>query len=155
MARFRPADFWKIGARSYYRNDGQQSGPRHISFGVDDPRVVSVDENGFGQKSSNVFKFDKIFTPQSSQDEVYDFVGADIVNDAFNGYNSSVLAYGQTGSGKTHTMFGKSESNLKSGAQDKSDVNDLGIIPRVAKEIFENMKINSKSLENVKVQITL
>lgn len=59
------------------------------------------------------------------------------------GYNSSILAYGQTGSGKTYTMFGS----------DISDTNNMGIIPRVAKDIFArtdgntNFEIRIKMVE--------
>ena len=33
-------------------------------------------------------------------------LGTDVLQSAFQGYNASVFAYGQTGSGKTHTMMG-------------------------------------------------
>ncbi len=39
-------------------------------------------------------------------------VGQNIVIDALNGINSTVLAYGQTGSGKTYTMFSKENLNI-------------------------------------------
>jgi hypothetical protein len=58
-------------------------------------------------------------------------VGQNIVIDALNGINSTVLAYGQTGSGKTYTMFSKENLNilekLRNGKMDH-----VGIIPRVA-----------------------
>jgi len=62
-----------------------------------------------------------------------------------------VLAYGQTGSGKTHTMFGKP----KLGVLDNE--NHEGIIPRVAKELFQNMNKNQEKYqqENTKIEITL
>lgn len=59
------------------------------------------------------FKFDCVFRPDSSQEQVYDAVAKGIVNDALSGYNSTVLAYGQTGSGKTYTMYGKERNSLE------------------------------------------
>jgi hypothetical protein len=35
-----------------------------------------------------------VFTPDSSQNDIYEVVGRNIVDDAFTGYNSTVLAYG-------------------------------------------------------------
>jgi kinesin family protein 15 len=65
-------------------------------------------------------------------------VGRNIIDDALCGYNSTVLAYGQTGSGKTFTMFGKENidimNDLKNGFME-----NVGIIPRVAKEIFKKI----------------
>ena len=77
----------------------------HVSFDENDSDLVHINEIG---APSLKFKFDKVFKPDSIQDEVFDFVGKNIVDDALKGFNSTVLAYGQTGSGKTHTMYGAS-----------------------------------------------
>jgi hypothetical protein len=37
---------------------------------------------------------------------VYNCLGVDVVDSAYEGYNACVFAYGQTGSGKTYTMMG-------------------------------------------------
>jgi hypothetical protein len=57
----------------------------------------------------HTYKFDRIFKPEQSQNEIFDFIGRDIVEDAISGINSTVLAYGQTGGGKTYTMYGTEE----------------------------------------------
>lgn len=44
-----------------------------------------------------------------SQDEVFDSVARDAVDNALEGYNSTIFAYGQTGSGKTFTITGGAE----------------------------------------------
>ncbi len=39
--------------------------------------------------------------------QLYEDLGADVVESAYKGYNACVFAYGQTGSGKTYTMMGE------------------------------------------------
>jgi len=76
--------------------------------------------------SKRKFQFDHVFSPQSSQQEVFDEV-SQVVQSAFDGYRVCLFAYGQTGSGKTHTMLGG----------DKSDPSQFGVIPRSVQLIFE------------------
>lgn len=47
----------------------------------------------------------------ASQEEVYNDLGTEVVDCAFEGYNACVFAYGQTGSGKTFTMMGTAVSS--------------------------------------------
>ncbi|KAN0035529.1 hypothetical protein ACTA71_004801 [Dictyostelium dimigraforme] len=53
--------------------------------------------------SGQPFTFDRVFTPESTQKEVFESV-KDTIHDVLLGYNGTLLAYGQTGSGKTFTM---------------------------------------------------
>ena len=53
-----------------------------------------------------IFSFDKVFSPNSNQSEIYSNVGKRIVEDIMAGYNGTIFAYGQSGSGKTYTMYG-------------------------------------------------
>ena len=43
--------------------------------------------------------------------QVFDDLGVDVVDSAYQGYNACVFAYGQTGSGKTYTMMGSTVGN--------------------------------------------
>uniref|UniRef100_A0A1B0CAM6 Putative kinesin-like protein n=1 Tax=Lutzomyia longipalpis TaxID=7200 RepID=A0A1B0CAM6_LUTLO len=70
-----------------------------------------------------------------SQEEVYEDLGTDVINCAFQGYNACVFAYGQTGSGKTFTMMGNPDS--------------LGLIPRICKSLFARMKVGSRSWDGI------
>ena len=54
--------------------------------------------------------------------QVYDDLGTQLLDSAFEGYNGTIFAYGQTGSGKSHAMMGTGR--------------DLGIIPRLGVELF-------------------
>ncbi|KAL3287107.1 hypothetical protein HHI36_001588 [Cryptolaemus montrouzieri] len=76
----------------------------------------------------------------ASQEEVYNDLGTEVVDCAFQGYNACVFAYGQTGSGKTFTMMGSPENQ--------------GLIPRICKALFEKMSVNSKRGITHRVQVS-
>nr|XP_042909991.1 kinesin heavy chain isoform X1 [Parasteatoda tepidariorum] len=86
--------------------------------------------------SDKVYTFDQIFDPNSSQEQVYDDVAKPIVASVLTGYNGTIFAYGQTSSGKTYTMEG-----------DLSDTERLGIIPRVAHDIFNQTESFEDSIK--------
>ena len=100
------------------------------------PKYISNTQLGiYNDKSSKdlnntIFSFDKIFTPKSTQDDIYSNVGSLIVEDIMAGYNGTIFAYGQSGSGKTYTMYG----------EDIFDEDKKGIIPRIVCEIFKKME---------------
>ena len=89
-----------------------------------------------------IFSYDKVFSPNSNQSEIYNNVGKRIVEDIMAGYNGTIFAYGQSGSGKTYTMYGN----------DIYDENAKGIIPRVVEEIFKRVE---KSDVNIDFQLKL
>ncbi|OQR91105.1 kinesin-like protein [Achlya hypogyna] len=87
-----------------------------------------------------VFQFDQCFGEQDEetvQAAIFQEIGVDLLENAFNGFNCSVFAYGQTGSGKTYTMVG-----------DKSD-RGKGLIPRICEALFEQIELRrTKEAEN-------
>jgi len=90
------------------------------------------------------FTFDRVYSDQSTQAEVYEGTAQPAVTSVLKGYNATILAYGQTGTGKTFTMDG-----FKFGTQDPQ----RGIIPRSMEDIFryiENVS-NSKTTFMVRV----
>lgn len=84
-------------------------------------RGIEVLQHG----QTHPFMFDKVFAPQSSQEEVFTEI-SQLVQSALDGYKVCIFAYGQTGSGKTHTMMGTPGS-----------YDDKGLIPRSLEQIFE------------------
>ena len=78
------------------------------------------------------FTFDHVFGKSSTQDEIFDVCGSNLVDGCFSGYNATVLAYGQTGSGKTYTMG----SGISLTATD----DEVGIIPRAIARIYSRMQ---------------
>lgn len=88
------------------------------------------ERNALGKTSSKIypFEFDRVFTPQIHNEEVFDEI-AQLVQSALDGYNVCIFCYGQTGSGKTYTM---------------SSVD--GMIPRATKMIYDTVnKLKEKS----------
>uniref|UniRef100_A0A3B3SKG7 Kinesin-like protein n=1 Tax=Paramormyrops kingsleyae TaxID=1676925 RepID=A0A3B3SKG7_9TELE len=82
------------------------------------------------------YVFDRVLPPNSSQDQVYDTCAKQIVKDVLGGYNGTIFAYGQTSSGKTHTMEGKLHDHQL-----------MGIIPRIAHDIFDHIYSMDENLE--------
>uniref|UniRef100_A0A7N9AYE7 Kinesin-like protein n=1 Tax=Mastacembelus armatus TaxID=205130 RepID=A0A7N9AYE7_9TELE len=116
MCRFRPL------------NDAERSrGDRYVpKFNGEDTVVVA----------GKPYVFDRVFTPNTEQIQVYDTCAKQIVRDVLGGYNGTIFAYGQTSSGKTHTMEG-----------DLHDPHMMGIIPRIARDIFDHIYSMDENLE--------
>nr|XP_029729746.1 LOW QUALITY PROTEIN: kinesin-like protein Klp98A [Aedes albopictus] len=83
----------------------------------------------------SVDEADSHYTPQES---VFEDLGTEIVDCAFQGYNACVFAYGQTGSGKTFTMMGTAEAQ--------------GLIPRICRSLFGRMKLGQEEGVGYKTQ---
>ncbi|XP_014747285.1 PREDICTED: kinesin heavy chain isoform 5A [Sturnus vulgaris] len=82
------------------------------------------------------YVFDRVFPPNTTQEQVYHACAMQIVKDVLAGYNGTIFAYGQTSSGKTHTMEGKLH-----------DPQQMGIIPRIARDIFNHIYSMDENLE--------
>uniref|UniRef100_A0A8B9RHK4 Kinesin-like protein n=1 Tax=Astyanax mexicanus TaxID=7994 RepID=A0A8B9RHK4_ASTMX len=82
------------------------------------------------------YVFDRVLPPNTTQELVYDSCAKQIVKDVLEGYNGTIFAYGQTSSGKTHTMEGKLH-----------DPDHMGIIPRIAQDIFDHIYSMDENLE--------
>ncbi|XP_008317008.1 kinesin-like protein KIF1B isoform X4 [Cynoglossus semilaevis] len=91
------------------------------------------------KEPAKTFSFDYSYwshtTPEdssfASQNRVYNDIGKEMLEHAFEGYNVCIFAYGQTGAGKSYTMMGKQEEGQE------------GIIPMLCEDLFE--KINEGS----------
>lgn len=86
------------------------------------------------------FKFDHVFQPHSSNDEVYDKVVKKLIESLMEGYNATVFAYGMTGSGKTYSMTGTNE--------------EPGVIPLSIAEIFRKINSSDKSIYKYDLKVS-
>ena len=70
-----------------------------------------------------------ILPMECNQEAVFQKVGQEAVQNALDGFNSTIFAYGQTGSGKTFTITGGPEK-----------YSDRGIIPRAISMVFSDFR---------------
>ena len=101
----------------------------------------SVDVLGAGPSGGPLsFTFDYCYGPEATQVEVYEDIGGQILDHAFEGYNGTIFAYGQTGSGKSHSIMGSP--------------GQLGIVPRLAVELFERVAAVAASAAQASFEVT-
>ena len=77
----------------------------------------------------------------ADQRHVYDCVGKEILDNAWEGYNCCLFAYGQTGSGKSYSMVGYGSNK--------------GIVPISCDEIFKRIQENTDSERSYEVQFSM
>jgi kinesin family protein 13 len=85
------------------------------------------------KKGNKMFAYDHCFHSMdekdprfASQELVFENLGVDVLDNAFEGYNACIFAYGQTGSGKSYTMMGSSGQK--------------GLIPRLCDTLFDRIQ---------------
>ncbi|XP_073513374.1 kinesin-like protein KIF1B isoform X19 [Phyllobates terribilis] len=78
----------------------------------------------------------------ASQSRVYNDIGKEMLEHAFEGYNVCIFAYGQTGAGKSYTMMGKQEET------------QAGIIPQLCEELFEKINCNNNDDVSFSVEVS-
>ncbi|XP_022735005.1 kinesin-like protein KIN-12B [Durio zibethinus] len=97
--------------------------------------------------NGQTFTFDSVANTDATQLDIFQLVGAPLVENCLAGFNSSVFAYGQTGSGKTYTIWGPAnallEENLSSDQQ--------GLTPRVFERLFD--RINEEQIKHADKQL--
>jgi kinesin family protein 13 len=77
----------------------------------------------------------------ADQRHVFECVGKEILNNAWEGYNCCLFAYGQTGSGKSYSMVGYGPNK--------------GIVPISCDEIFKRIKENTDAEKSYEVQVSM
>jgi len=88
---------------------------------------------------------DGYFTPiddkYADQKHVYQTVGTEILDNAWEGYHCCLFAYGQTGSGKSYSMVGYGANK--------------GIVPISCDEIFKRIKNNQDPNKQYEVSVSM
>ena len=115
--------------------------------------------NGKAEKKVKKLAFNKIFSSNETQENVFQDVAKEVCDHALQGYYACILAYGQTGSGKTYTMNGgiipKSLDYLMSelkGKDFKLNISYVEIYNEKIKDLFQE---NSKEVEIKKIKDTI
>ncbi|EEH43801.2 uncharacterized protein PADG_00090 [Paracoccidioides brasiliensis Pb18] len=110
------------GAEEKSRKGGKQGGGS-----VEGPKVFAFDKS--------YWSFNRNDPHFAGQDDLFNDLGAPLLDNAFQGYNNCIFAYGQTGSGKSYSMMGYGE--------------EAGVIPKICKDMFNRiseMQSSDKSL---------
>ncbi|EEQ85354.2 kinesin family member 1/13/14 [Blastomyces dermatitidis ER-3] len=97
------------GAEEKSRKGGKQGGGS-----VEGPKVFAFDKS--------YWSFNRNDPHYAGQDNLFEDLGAPLLDNAFQGYNNCIFAYGQTGSGKSYSMMGYGE--------------EAGVIPKICKDMF-------------------
>ncbi|CAB4402777.1 unnamed protein product [Rhizophagus irregularis] len=92
--------------------------------GIEDVKSFTFDKS--------YWSFDKSDPNYATQAMLYNDLGEEFLDYAFEGYNTCIFAYGQTGAGKSYSMMGYGE--------------DKGIMPLTCCELFNRIN-NNKDLE--------
>ncbi|EFO65264.1 Kinesin like protein [Giardia lamblia P15] len=92
------------------------------------------------------FRFDAVLPHFTTQEDTYEIVARQRINDVLNGVNASIIMYGQTGSGKSYTSFGPPDDPLLTGVSRSNQVltSHSGLVPRAISEIFN--KLNESTI---------
>ena len=81
-----------------------------------------TDENGINVPEDK-------YSPYADQSYVYQTLGEQVLDNAWQGYHCCLFAYGQTGSGKSYSMIGHGKNK--------------GIVPKACDEIFKRIRANT------------
>ncbi|TYI52615.1 hypothetical protein E1A91_D12G260700v1 [Gossypium mustelinum] len=97
--------------------------------------IEHIGENERMLDAHRLFKFNKVFSPATNQEEVY-LDTQPLIRSVLDGYNVCIFAYGQTGSGKTYTMSGPNVSSKE----------DWGVNYRALNDLFQTSQSRKSSI---------
>ena len=109
------------------------------------PRTFTFDYS-FWSHDCYIEKEDGYLAPDSSgkyadQNLVFDYLGKQILDNAWEGYHCCLFAYGQTGSGKSYSMVGYGTNK--------------GIVPISCEEIFKRISNNQDASKHYEVEVSM
>lgn len=98
------------------------------------------DDNTIWHEEVGEFNFDRVFSADCSNLDVYEATSRPMIDKLLQGFNATVFAYGMTGSGKTFTMTGTG--------------NEAGLIPLSVTYLFSQLLEQSMS-GSMKYEVTV
>lgn len=114
---------------------GQSEKQTTIEYIGQNGELLVVNPSKQGKDGRRMFKFNKVFGPTTSQEEVF-LDTQPLIRSVLDGYNVCIFAYGQTGSGKTYTMSGPNASSEEDWGVNYRALNDLFHISRNRRNTF-------------------
>ncbi|XP_052210202.1 kinesin-like protein KIN-14J isoform X2 [Diospyros lotus] len=103
---------------------GQSPKQTTIEYIGDNGELIVANPLKQGKDSHRLFKFNKVFAPTATQEEVF-LDTRPLIRSVLDGYNVCIFAYGQTGSGKTYTMTGPNIASREDWGVNYRALNDL------------------------------
>ncbi|KAG8374958.1 hypothetical protein BUALT_Bualt10G0049800 [Buddleja alternifolia] len=103
---------------------GQSRKHTTMQYIGDNGELVVMNPSKPGKESHRLFKFNKVFAPAATQEEVFRDTQP-LIRSVLDGYNVCIFAYGQTGSGKTYTMTGPNATSVVDWGVNYRALNDL------------------------------
>jgi hypothetical protein len=91
------------------------------------------------------FRFQHVFPPSCTQEQVYETAAEPMVEGLLAGYNAAIVAYGQTGAGKSYTMLGE-EGSREPGA--------AGVMPRLLDGLFHEIERRKRENPNLEFAVS-
>ena len=91
--------------------------------------------NEFGSPAPMSFEFDRVFSPESNQKEIYSEV-EELALGALDGFNICLMAYGQDAAGKRRTILGDYEVSLVDPEAPSATILHQGIHFLAAQQLF-------------------
>lgn len=132
--------------------DGNKTSIENMKFQslISCPNIIVSPQGGseeLGRERIKEFTFDYSYWSVNSRDphfatqeQVFNDLGQEVVDNAFEGYNACIFAYGQTGSGKTFTMMGSADNE--------------GLIPRICQAMYTRMKLGTNSGTTFRTEVS-
>lgn len=114
---------------------GQSKKHTTIEYIGENGELVLANPLKQGKESHRLFKFNKVFGPAATQEEVF-LDTQPLIRSVLDGYNVCIFAYGQTGSGKTYTMTGPNVSSQEDWGVNYRALNDLFHLSQSRKSSF-------------------
>ncbi|GMJ04411.1 hypothetical protein like AT1G63640 [Hibiscus trionum] len=103
---------------------GQSKKQTAMEYIGENGELVVSNPSKKGKDTHRLFKFNKVFSPAATQEEVF-LDTQPLIRSVLDGYNVCIFAYGQTGSGKTYTMSGPNLSSKEDWGVNYRALNDL------------------------------
>jgi hypothetical protein len=97
--------------------------------------------DGFDTRDDGYMFKDSDESPYADQQSVYEALGKEVLDNAWEGYHCCLFAYGQTGSGKSYSMVGYDQNK--------------GIVPIACNEIFKRIEANTNENLRYEVQFSM